>query len=335
MAPGRARPLFDDLHSPQHPARPGAARPLPAGHEVDAGRRSAPLIGAPTGAGNRALARFLRPEPVGVPSDDASPRPASRLLLQRTFTVKDAQGTAFADFGDVLSETRMAFAEHLSAVEAADDMDFPGVWGNYLENKGVFDHYVKVFYDSGGNYGEFDLGKAGDVVRLYFLLKKWVMRDVAAKGSGPDEAPLHPDFTPGNILFASMDSGKVGSIYFTIGRLRLVHGSGPEVAITPGVERFTISDADYQKYWKKYGSRENIERFPSCKPAAVGSGEKLVEFWPGKRHPSRGAPMPFTYTLTQAQLNIIFRACLSHDNGVLKAAMARDQGLAQIPLASG
>ena len=249
--------------------------------------------------------------------------------VQRAFTAKDAEGNEYTEVDDLVTESRLAVNEHLSAIETADPDDFNGVYGNYLENAGVFDHYLRTFYDSGGNYGQFDLASAGDVVKLYFYLKKWVMRDAA--GSGEDEAPIHPDFTPDQILFASISGGKVGSIYFPMGRIRLVHGGGPEVAICPGVVRYTISDQDYQAYWKTHGSASRITQLRSCRPAKAGEGERLVEFWPGKRHPSRGGPMPFTYSLTQTQLNIIYRAAMTHSNSKFKEAMAADPGLAQIP----
>ncbi|MGE3960498.1 MAG: hypothetical protein AB7F65_02300 [Dehalococcoidia bacterium] len=337
MSPVRRRPAPDRAATPGHDASDAGAVERSAEPSVQAAREGQPaaLQGLQRTAGNRAVARLLRPrgQEAGSASADPSTAGAEHGSLQRTFTVKDGQGKPFQAFRDVAVETRLAFSDHLKSIEAADVMDFPGVWGNYLENKGVFDHYLAVFYNSGGNYGEFDLGQSGDVVRLYFLLKKWVMRDQAAKGSGPDEAPLHPDFTPGQIQFASISKGKVGSIYFPMGRLRLVHKGGPEVAITPGVIRYTISNQDYDDHWATLGSRTGVLQMQSCQPAAIGGGERLVEFWPGRRHPSRGAPQAFNYTLTQAQLNIIFRACLTGDNDTLKKAMARDQVLAQIPLA--
>ncbi len=297
-------------------------------------------------AGNRAAARLLvsrvpeagaadldRPEIARSPRlrrEVSSSIGRSEAGAQRTFTAKDAEGNAYAELDDLVSETRLAVREHLSAIEAADPDDFNGVYGNFLENVGVFDHYLRTFYDSGGNYGEFDLASAGDVVKLYFYLKKWVMRDVA--GSGEDEAPIHPDFTPDQILFASISGGKVGSIYFPMGRIRLVHGSGPEVAICPGVVRYTISNQDYEDHWQTHGSARRITELDSCRPARAGEGERLVEFWPGKRHPSRGGPMRFTYTLTQAQMNIIYREAMTHSNSRLKRAMAADTGLSQIPL---
>ena len=338
----------DAVHAPhaagfdvEGPALEGASLEATAAPRTVQGMRSLQAR-----VGNRAAARLVASRPPAEAGAEDLDRieiarsPVFRRQLsssiacgeagvQRAFTAKDAEGTEYTEVDDLVTESRLAVNEHLSAIETADPDDFNGVYGNYLENAGVFDHYLRTFYDSGGNYGQFDLASAGDVVKLYFYLKKWVMRDAA--GSGEDEAPIHPDFTPDQILFASISGGKVGSIYFPMGRIRLVHGGGPEVAICPGVVRYTISDQDYQAYWKTHGSASRITQLRSCKPAKAGEGERLVEFWPGKRHPSRGGPMPFTYSLTQTQLNIIYRAAMTHSNSKFKEAMAADPGLAQIP----
>src|SRR5690606_15667681 len=111
------------------------------------------------------------------------------------------------------------------------------------------------------------------------------------------------NFTPDKILFASMDGGAVGSIYFPAGRIRLIHPKGPEISTHGEIQRFTISNADYHAHW--HGPPKltvvTVQRLASCKPAVADQGERLVEFWPGGRHPSRGGPKAFNFTLTQKQ----------------------------------
>jgi hypothetical protein len=298
--------------------------------------RSAAVLALQRRVGNRATRRIEHDDrsssslgsPEADPQSQTNAQRSPAPTVQRAFTVTDLDGTDPTELDEIAIETRMAFREHLDAIEAADPDDFNGVWGNYLENPGIFDAYLRKFYESGGQYGHADLRRAAVVVALYHHLKKWVMVDVKGAPEG-DEKPIHPDFTPSQILYASIAGGKVGSIYFPTGRIRLVHKHGPEVSVNPGVQRFTISDRHYEKYWEKYGS---LRRIRSCRDAVAGAGERLVEFWPGKRHVSRGGPQAFNYVLTQAQVNIMYRAAMTHNNGTLRIAMAADAGLSQIPM---
>ena len=327
-------------------------------HGARHGAAAAPQqVGAPPGvqavrtlqrqAGNRATARLLG----GGGGGDGGAMPpggrgrASSALLQRTLAVKDPEGAEYksVDEPGFVSEAHLAIKDNASAIEAKDFMDFPGVYGNYLENYGIFESYLKRLADSPKDHGTFDLAKAGDVIDLYFRLRTLVLEDVGGEDAS-DEAPLDADFTPANILFASIDSGKVGSIYFPVGRIRLVHPSRPEISKHTGIQRFSISEDDYQKYDRDYkaakarnqGSTvglDYVRALPSCKDAVPGAGGRLIEFWNGGRHPSRGGPQPFSWALTQKQLNIIVRAAGKHSNTKLKEAMAADRLLAQIPLA--
>jgi|GEM_PF-3427478 len=149
-----------------------------------------------------------------------------------------------------------------------------------------------------------------------------------------------PGFTLGDILFASMAGGNVGSIYFTNGRIRLTHGNNPQVSVHVGITRHTISNPDYGQYrtWlingrPGGGTKANyIRGLPSFALAVAGVGERLVEFWPGHQHISRGGPVAFNYGLTQTQLNIIGNAANTGSNATLRAWMGAIPALAAIPI---
>ena len=296
-------------------------------------------------AGNRATARLLGGGGGAGAAPPNGPGRASSALLQRTLAVKDPEGVEYKSIDEpgFVSEAFYAIKENASAIEAKDFMDFPGVYGNYLENSGIFEAFLKKLADSPKDHGTFDLTKVGDVIDLYFRLRTLVLEDVGGEDE-TDEAPLDADFTPANILFASMDGGKVGSIYFPVGRIRLIHDNRPEISKHTGIQRFSISEDDYQKYARDYkaakargeGSTvglDYVRALPSCKDAVPGAGGRLIEFWNGGRHPSRGGPQPFNWALSQKQMNIILRAVARHSNTRLREAMAADRLLAQIPLA--
>lgn len=339
---------------------PQASLPLDA-HAVRALQRQ---------VGNRATARLVTATRGAAPVDEGAGETPARTdggahrspigraqaprgSAQRLLTVKDPEGQEYRiDEPGVATEAYMALSEHESEISKKDFLDFPGVYGNDLENPGVFRHYLQRLFESGVDHGTFDLGKAEDAVRLYLALKPLVMGDLAAgeeepsppeaeEDVGADEAPVNPAFTPANILFASVSGGKVGSIYFPAGRIRLTHDSEPEVDEHAGIERYTISAVDLNTFSGKWGRNEFdswaavyqwITTLPSSQQAVAGNGEILFELWPGGLHPSRGGPQPFNYNLTQRQLNIIYRAALQKDNDVLRQAMAGDQLLSTIPL---
>lgn len=321
---------------PEHGERsggPASARRLPTPDAArpratpEAPSSPAALRALQRSAGNRAVARLLGPRAGTTPAHPA---------VQRAFTAVDAEGVVYDQIKDLVFETRLAFSDHLDAIEASDPDDFNGVYGNYLENGGVFESYLTRFFNAGGNFGQFNLASARDVVEIYHHLKDLVMVDIGGE-AGADEAPLDPAFTPGTLVFCSMDGGAVGSIYFNTGRIRLVHGSQPEISTHANLVRYTISNADYLAYWKGPPklNRNTVLNLGSVQVAAPGQGERLVEFYQGGRHPSRGAPAAFNYRLTQRQINIIYRAALQRNNGVLRNAMAADRLLSQIPLAAG
>lgn len=160
------------------------------------------------------------------------------------------------------------------------------------------------------------------------------------------QAQIPPVFTPGNLVFASLnESGKVGSIYFNQGRIRLTHSKGPATSIHNIIERYTISEADYQAYKKmkrvnpgmtleqKY---EFVARMASRKVAEIGDQGRLFEFFGPYgiqgNHPSRGAPVAFNYPLGQEQINLLYMAAQHNNNAVLKEAMASDPLLRAIPV---
>jgi len=163
----------------------------------------------------------------------------------------------------------------------------------------------------------------------------------------PDAQTIHnymqtvvPGFTINSIQFASVAGGRVGSIYFTNGRIRLTHNHNPEVSVHAGITRYTINAHDYGQYkqWLAGGrigggtSENYIRNLPSFAPAVVGGGGRLIEFWPGHKHISRGGPMAFNYNLTQVQLNIICNVANLRNNAKLRAWMRAIPGLAVIPI---
>jgi hypothetical protein len=154
--------------------------------------------------------------------------------------------------------------------------------------------------------------------------------------------PVDPRFSVANLLYASMSSGRYGSVYFNQGRIRLAHGSAPDISLhLTGIERYTISNADYLLYkaWKpghtftqKYAY---VTVLPSCQLAAVGAAGHLFEFFGPNgvdgNHPSRGGPIAFP-PITQNQLNIIYNAANENNDNRLRLAMATDPVLAAIPM---
>lgn len=306
------------------PQPPGNAQPSAEALRLPLRMRQSVGAAELRAAGNRAAARLLQGD--------------GGLGVQRVFTVRTAQGP-LSDIGQIRQAATMAFQQQLLQLQARDQADFDHVWSNATNGlERTFDRYLSALHGSPGLLPEFDLGQVDEVVRLYGELKRLVLHDNPRNVVGPNEAPANAAFTPGGILFASGAGGRIGSIYFAGGRLRLLHGRGPKISEHAGIERFTISDLDYQNHWAQTLTPQDARQLQSCRPATIGTGERLIEFWPEGggygRHPSRGGPVAFNYTLTQAQLNIIYRACQAGDNDGLRRAMASDPVLAQIPLAT-
>ncbi|MDP2328140.1 MAG: hypothetical protein Q8M79_08645, partial [Dehalococcoidia bacterium] len=132
-------------------------------------------------AGNSAAARVL---------GEAPPRGTA---VQRVLSVQDPEGKVYSKIGEpgFAAEAHMALMEN----EAADYEDFNGVWGNYLEHPGTFEHYLFELVKAAQDYGSFDLSKPADVQRLYFQLKPLVMGDAGSEG--PDvEAEAEVEVEP-------------------------------------------------------------------------------------------------------------------------------------------
>lgn len=143
-------------------------------------------------------------------------------------------------------------------------------------------------------------------------------------------------FTVANILYASMRHSNVGSIYFPTGRIRLTHKHGPSVSIHLGVQRYTISNADYAAHHIQRGMRLFSVRLccPSFQPAAIGGGGRLLESFHGRsiNHISRGGPVAFNYGINQQQLNLIYHAAQTGSNRRLRIAMNSDPVTRGIPM---
>jgi len=198
----------------------------------------------------------------------------------------------------------------------------------------------------GGIIG-YKLGKKKDQINQLYADGATPVEVTAMLAVEPNAQTIHsymttvvPGFTLGNILFASVAGGNVGSIYFTNGRIRLTHGNQPQVSVHVGITRHTISNPDYGQYktWLSNGRPGGggrsayIRGLRSFAPAVAGAGDRLVEFWPGHHHISRGGPVAFNYVLTQAQLNIICNVARLNDNNKLRAWMGAIPALAAIPI---
>lgn len=151
--------------------------------------------------------------------------------------------------------------------------------------------------------------------------------------------PVDSKFTPDNIQYVTETDGKIGSIYFTEGRIRLAHKYGPQVEILPPEsERYTISKYDFGKFrrWFKKQREEHrdldnpqIAQFfktqcSSLKPAAIG-GPLLLEIKGPDGihgvHPSRGGPKKFALELDQIDINIICNAASANDNFAMQLGL--------------
>jgi hypothetical protein len=108
--------------------------------------------------------------------------------VQRWLAVTDPDGNTYTDMEDpeFAEEAHIALRAHSDWLDQSDPMDFPGVFGNYLENFGVFRHYLTRAHNSRVNHGVFDLRDQGDVLRLYYLLKDAVLGDVGALHNSQD-----------------------------------------------------------------------------------------------------------------------------------------------------
>ena len=160
-----------------------------------------------------------------------------------------------------------------------------------------------------------------------------------------------PGFTLPNIMYVTLSAGKIGSIYFGGGRVRLTHNDGPVVSYSPGINRFTISNDDYNLVMAQQpmgnllfdrtpgdnvAVHAYVQRRGSFAVAAAGQGDRLVEFRGangiGGWHFSRGGPKAFNYGLTQIDLNIIGNVAQLRNNATLRAWMRAVARLAAVPI---
>ncbi|MYM39749.1 hypothetical protein [Duganella qianjiadongensis] len=144
--------------------------------------------------------------------------------------------------------------------------------------------------------------------------------------------PVDSKFTPEEIQYVTETDGKIGSIYFAQGRIRLAHRDGPEVEILPPKSgRYTISKYDFGKFRKWYKKQREKQRdldnpqitqffktkCSSLKPAAIGGPQLLEIKGPDGIygvHPSRGGPKKFGLELDQIDINILCNAARTKDN---------------------
>jgi hypothetical protein len=174
--------------------------------------------------GNRATARLLGGDTAaarGPAARLASPAREPSAAVQRVFSVTDLDGQVHADPTDtsLISEAAMGIKEHLAAIERADDMDFNGVYGNYLENSGVFRAYAEELYASSRDLGMLDMRDEADAIRLYFALKGLVMRDVVEPLGVAAMKQEHPDWAPA-VAGIGQDQDDAGKLATLIGNIR-------------------------------------------------------------------------------------------------------------------
>lgn len=174
--------------------------------------------------GNRATTRLLAGDATvarGPGARLASPAGDSNAAVQRVFSVTDLDGQVHADPTDtsLLFEAEMGIREHLAAIEQADYMDFNGVYGNYLENSGVFRAYAQELYASSRDLGVLDMRDQDDAIRLYFALKGLVMRDLLEPLGVAAMKQEHPDWAPA-VAGIGQDQDDAAKLATLIGNIR-------------------------------------------------------------------------------------------------------------------
>ncbi len=151
-----------------------------------------------------------------------------------------------------------------------------------------------------------------------------------------DQGAHAEDFTSGGLHFAS-GHGCDCSLYFRNDRrIRLCHTYGPLIeAPRERLRRLSVTDEglNLSKASKKKLSealkkkgRNNIELIQALEQeglsigtAAPGSGGRLLELWgDNRRHLSRGGPVEAP-KLTQYQVNLLYAAARTGNNGTMKA----------------
>ena len=138
-----------------------------------------------------------------------------------------------------------------------------------------------------------------------------------------------------DLLYSTNSNGNVGSIYFTDGRVRLVHDHGPMVDMSPGVQRFVITQAESNSWLA--GHINLVDLLP--RPLALaGQAGILGEIYPppppspDNEHVSRGGPVAFNYGLALRHLNIIANVAQDGNNDTLRSWMGAFPPLAAIPM---
>lgn len=140
------------------------------------------------------------------------------------------------------------------------------------------------------------------------------------------DTPLHPDFTPNNLLFASSSTGiftVYGSLYFDSGRrIRLCHKHKPKISARKNNMRRYCVKKSGRHYYKTNKDivpdvEDDLKRMGALTPANAGVKGTLLEFWDGGRHLSRGRPI--AVALTQRQLNFLCIAAVMQKNHLMKA----------------
>ncbi len=153
-------------------------------------------------------------------------------------------------------------------------------------------------------------------------------------------------FTAGNLQFATYSDGNYGSIYFTQGRVRLIHPQHPTPEVHPRPpERFSVNAGDHRRYdraWHRHPDWTHVDEYAyltqlhSYQPNTVHWDEHLFEYFDQAHflHESRGIIRDFNsnFHLNQAQVNLLYYAANNNDNDILRRAMESDAVLAAIPI---
>ena len=82
--------------------------------------------------------------------------------------------------------------------------------------------------------------------------------------------------TPDDLIFASVSNGKVGSIYFDEGRIRLTHEAGPAIEHEEVVERYTLDDKDVD-LMQQFNEQQQSEEKEIMNQIVKEQKEKLKE----------------------------------------------------------
>ena len=134
----------------------------------------------------------------------------------------------------------------------------------------------------------------------------------------PTRGPLNPDYTSGDLLFASSTQAQMtseASLYFrNLCRLRLTHGGGPAAELSG--KRYVIIDEQAFAAAAQDSYRGVDAAIEEDEPRHRDQRCRLFEYDANHCHPSRGCPIT-PPAFSQYQINLLYLACSMKNNGIL------------------